>query len=126
MNALKGSFRMNLHWTHVAIVFVNCYSGMASGFIMKYLDNVVRNIVVALGTVALTVVSAFMLGNELTFLFLMGAPLIVAGSYYFNKLKQKKSRKLSCMTWFLNERSDRIRTCELSLAKDSIYQRPLP
>ena len=54
------------------------------GFIMKYLDNVVRGIAVALGSIASTVLSVALLGNELTGHFAVGGSIVLIAAHMYN------------------------------------------
>ena len=66
------------HWSHALMICLSASSGILMGAIMKYLDNVVRNLAVCVGTIILTLMSWLMFHNPLTIQFVVGGTLVLS------------------------------------------------
>ena len=75
---------------HVMVILIGAFQGLAMGFIMKYLDNVVRGIAVAAGSVFNTVLSILMLGNELTAAFVVGGSITLISAHAYRNFPVPK------------------------------------
>jgi|EP00505_MAST-04D_sp_SCG-Rhode-Island_P002875 drug/metabolite transporter (DMT)-like permease len=69
---------------HLIMTLLTGFGGISMGFIMKYLDNVIRGIAVALGSIASTVLSVALLGNELTGHFAVGGSIVLIAAHMYN------------------------------------------
>ena len=67
----------------MVVLVLNILGGLVIGFIMKYMDNVVRNIIGSLALVTVTVASALVLHNEMTLNFLIGAGIVILGAQLY-------------------------------------------
>ena len=75
---------------HVMVILIGAFQGLAMGFIMKYLDNVVRGIAVAAGSVFNTVLSILLLGNELTAAFVVGGSITLISAHAYRNFPVPK------------------------------------
>ena len=75
---------------HVILILVNSFQGLAMGFIMKYLDNVMRGIAVASGSVFNTILSILLLGNELTGAFIVGGSITLISAHAYRNFQVPK------------------------------------
>lgn len=69
--------------THILYIIVGGLQGISMGFIMKYLDNVVRGITVAAGSILNTAISITLLGNELTGAFVVGGLITLVSAHAY-------------------------------------------
>jgi drug/metabolite transporter (DMT)-like permease len=79
------------HWIHVVILLSKVFGGLVIGWIMKYLDNVVRSIMGALSLITAAAASALVLGNELTFNYIVGSVIVITGAqaYVWGRITTK-------------------------------------
>eukprot|EP00944_MAST-04C_sp_MAST-4C-sp1_P007804 g7804.t1 len=75
---------------HVLVITIMGFQGLAMGFIMKYLDNVVRGIAVAAGSILNTVLSILLLGNELTASFIVGGSITLVSAHAYRNFPVPK------------------------------------
>ena len=71
------------HWIQLIILCLNITGGLVIGLIMKYMDNVVRNIIGSMALVTVTIASTVVLHNEMTGNFLMGALIVISGAQMY-------------------------------------------
>ena len=85
--ALRGNIPDNWHWSVNIIVIYYVFAGIVVSFVMKYLGNVVRNILGAITMVLVSLCSVVLLDNKITYNFITGATIVISGSltYNFNK-----------------------------------------
>ena len=76
---------------HLLVIAVTGFQGLAMGFIMKYLDNVVRGIAVAAGSIVNTILSILLLGNELTASFVIGGLITLVSAHAYRNFSVQKS-----------------------------------
>jgi hypothetical protein len=79
---------------HVILIVVTGFQGLAMGFIMKYLDNVVRGIAVASGSVFNTILSILILGNELTGAFIVGGSITLISAHAYRNFHIPKEEPM--------------------------------
>lgn len=75
---------------HLLVITISGCQGLAMGFIMKYLDNVVRGIAVAAGSILNTVLSILLLGNELTASFVIGGSITLVSAHAYRNFPVPK------------------------------------
>ncbi len=73
------------HWSHAIMICLSAFTGILMGAIMKYLDNVIRNLAVCVGTIVITLLSWLVFKNPLTIQFVIGG-LLVLGSVLLYRL----------------------------------------
>ena len=78
-----GDNRPSFHWIQIVVLLCNISGGLVIGIIMKYMDNVVRNIISSLALVTVTLASALVLGNEMTSNFLVGSAIVIVGAQMY-------------------------------------------
>lgn len=78
LNKNDGAYEF--HWIHVVILACGTLNGLVIGAIMKYLDNVVRSIMGALSLITAAAASSMILGNELTFHYMIGSVIVIVGA----------------------------------------------
>lgn len=85
--ALHGNIPDNWHWSVNIIVVYYAFAGIVISFVMKYLGNVVRNILGAVTMVLVSICSVLLLENEITYNFIGGSAFVISGTlmYNFNK-----------------------------------------
>jgi len=82
-----GNIPNNWHWSVNIIVIYYAFAGIVISFVMKYLGNVVRNILGAITMVLVSLCSVVLLDNKITYNFIAGTTIVISGSlmYNFNK-----------------------------------------
>lgn len=85
--ALRSNIPDNWHWSVNIVVIYYAFAGIVISFVMKYLGNVVRNILGAITMVLVSLCSVVILDNKITYNFIAGATLVISGTlmYNFNK-----------------------------------------
>lgn len=85
--ALRSNMPDNWHWSVNIVVVYYAFAGIVISFVMKYLGNVVRNILGAITMVLVSLCSVVLLDNKITYNFIAGATIVISGSlmYNFNK-----------------------------------------
>jgi drug/metabolite transporter (DMT)-like permease len=86
LNSMGG-----FNYLHVIIIVLMGTQGLMMGFIMKYLNNVVRGIAVAVGSVVSTVASVVLLGNELTGQFVIGGCITLCSAHMYRAFPVPKA-----------------------------------
>lgn len=89
--ALRSNMPDNWHWSVNIVVVYYTFAGIVISFVMKYLGNVVRNILGAITMVMVSLCSVILLDNKITYDFIAGTILVILGSliYNFNKHVKK-------------------------------------
>ncbi len=89
--ALRSNMPDNWHWSVNIVVVYYAFAGIVISFVMKYLGNVVRNILGAITMVMVSLCSVVLLDNKITHDFIAGTTLVILGSliYNFNKHVKK-------------------------------------
>ena len=85
--ALRGNMPNNWHWSVNVVVIYYAFAGIVISFVMKYLGNVVRNILGAITMILVSLCSVVLLDNKITYNFIGGSAFVISGSlmYNFNK-----------------------------------------
>ncbi len=84
MSTFKASDPYKFHILHLFLLFNCTFSGLLIGAIMKYLNNVIRQMTVAVALVSTTILSVFFLGNQLTTSFSVGASIVMVAIKVYN------------------------------------------
>jgi UDP-sugar transporter A1/2/3 len=77
--------KTGLTWVVVLLIMLSGFQGLAMGFIMKYLDNVIRGIAIACASVLSTFFSVVILDNELTGNFVVGGLVILVSAHMYRE-----------------------------------------
>lgn len=93
------------HWSVNVVVCYYAFSGIIVSFVMKYLGNVVRNILGSVTMVSVMLCSVFLLGNAITLRFVIGAVLVISGClvYNLNKVEILKKENTTTIAALQNE-----------------------
>ena len=85
--ALRGNMPNNWHWSVNVVVIYYAFAGIVISFVMKFLGNVVRNILGAITMILVSLCSVVLLDNKITYNFIGGSAFVISGSlmYNFNK-----------------------------------------
>lgn len=81
---LKGGPHRIEHWSVYILILYYALSGIVISFVMKYLGNVVRNLLGALTLISISICSYFILGNNLTIQFVIGGTIVIIGMIIYN------------------------------------------
>lgn len=94
--ALRSNIPDNWHWSVNIVVIYYAFAGIVISFVMKYLGNVVRNILGAITMVLVSLCSVVILDNKITYNFIAGATLVISGTlmYNFNKKSPVLAKQL--------------------------------
>jgi len=82
--ALRSNIPDNWHWSVNIIVVYYALAGIVISFVIKYLGNVVRNILGAITMVLVSLCSVVLLDNKITYNFIAGATIVISGSLTYN------------------------------------------
>jgi len=74
-------------WSHMAVVVVLCQSvgGLVTAVVVKFTDTIIKGFAVGLSVVLTSVLSYFIFATDLTGLFCMGAAMVMASIFLFNR-----------------------------------------
>ena len=89
---LRGYMPENWHWSVNIVVLYYGFAGIVISFVMKYLGNVVRNILSSITMVLVSICSIFLLNNGITLNFIVGGTLVIFGSLVYNFHKTGPSK----------------------------------
>lgn len=72
------------HWTTPIVILYYALSGIIISFVMKYLGNVIRNLIGAITMICVTLCSHYVLENEITIHFVIGGCVVCVGTVLYN------------------------------------------
>lgn len=95
---VRGPSVIKWHWSVNVVVCYYAFSGILISFVMKYLGNVVRNILGSVTMISVMLCSVFLLGNAITLRFVIGSVLVISGCLVYNLNKVEVVKKENTTT----------------------------